>query len=119
MNEREIAATMAWLVGSGLAGMSESDLLHGFCKRCEEADLQLSRALAIVDTLHPIYEGRVFRWRNDGVTEEAVVEYGRTTEGEPAESWRRSVFYHLLTHGGTELRRRIGSANPPSFCSSR
>ena len=52
-------------------GASEPDLLHGFCLRCREAGLDLSRALTIIDTLHPVYEGRVFRWRNDGVAEDS------------------------------------------------
>ena len=58
---------------------------------------------------------RVFRWRNDDVEEEAVTEYGRTTEGGAAESWQRSPFYHLLQTGGEELRRRIGFGEPADF----
>jgi adenylate cyclase len=98
----------AWLVERGLAGAVETELLDGFCERCRAAGLDLSRALIIIDTLHPTYEGRAFRWRSDGLQESPVVEYGRTTEGEAAASWQRSPFYHLLNSGEDELRRRLG-----------
>ena len=52
---------------------------------------------------------RVFRWRNDDVEEEATIaSTAAATEGDAAESWQRSPFFHLLQSGGEELRRRIG-----------
>jgi hypothetical protein len=27
----------------------------------------LSRALSFIDTLHPVHEGRIYRWRDDSV----------------------------------------------------
>jgi adenylate cyclase len=80
----EIDGIAAWLVNRGLAGCSETDLLHGFCERCCAAGIDLSRAIAIIDTLHPIYEGRAFRWRNDGIEESFIVEYESTREGDAA-----------------------------------
>ena len=115
MHERDIDAIAAWLVAQGLAGASEPDLMQGFCERCRDAGLDLSRALAIIDTLHPVYEGRAFRWRNDGVAENAVVEYGRSTEGEAAVTWQQSPFYHLQSTGSDELRCRIGCGDPIHF----
>ena len=61
----------------------------------------------MIDTLHPVYEGRAFRWRNDGVEESAVVEYGRTNTGEAAANWQRSPFYHLLTTGADVHARAL------------
>lgn len=90
----------AWLVDSGLKGANETDLLHGFCDQCDAMGLPLSRALVLIDTLHPVYEGRAFRWRNDGIVETVVVEYGRTTEGDAAVQWQQNVFYHMLNGGG-------------------
>ncbi len=107
MTDSDIEAIAAWLVECGLSGVAETELVHGFCARCNAAGLPLGRALTIIDTLHPIYEGRAFRWRNDGVEESAMVEYGRTTEGEAAAEWQRSVFYHLISSGRGELRRRL------------
>ena len=105
----------SWLVGAGLAGASEIEALHGFCDRCRSAGIPLSRATMIVDTLHPVHEGRVFRWRVDDVELPAVVEYGPTNVGEAAASWQRSPFYHLIQTAGSELRRRIGADDPEDF----
>src|SRR5271166_6078560 len=104
MNDIEIRRTTEWLIESGLRGMTEIELLQQFCERSVRAGLNLSRAAVIIDTLHPIYEGRAFRWRNDGVEESSLFEYGRTNEGEAAVNWHQTVFYHLLITGGDELR---------------
>ena len=115
MQDSDIDALITWLIKKGLAGASETALLDGFCVRCRTAGLDLARGLTIIDTLHPIYEGRVFRWRNDGVEESAVIEFGRTNEGEAAENWQRSPFFHLLTSGDEELRLRLGSDEAARF----
>jgi adenylate cyclase len=115
MNPHEIEAIASWVVAQGLAGTTEKALLDGFCERCRAAGIELSRAVAIIDTLHPIYEGRAFRWRNDGIEEEAIVEYRSTSTGEAAENWRRSAFYYLMSTGADEVRRRIGLGDPADF----
>jgi adenylate cyclase len=115
VRDADVDRIAAWLIERGLAGGSEAELLHGFCARCCEAGLQLSRAAAIIDTLHPIYEGRAFRWRNDGVPEDVVVEYGSTDEGEAAATWQQSPLYRLWSTGEDELRRRIGPEEPAEF----
>ena len=116
MDNAQIDAIAAWLIDRGLAGEVETELLNGFCSRCGAAGLFLSRAITIIDTLHPIYEGRAFRWRNDGIKEDAVIEYGRTNQGgTAAANWQSSVFYHLLTTGRDELHRRLGPNDPLDF----
>ena len=62
VNEAFFAELSAWLAQAGLAGMSETDIVSGFCDRCVAAGLPLARALMIIDTLHPVHEGRLFRW---------------------------------------------------------
>ncbi len=101
------------VVRQGLAGAGEHALLSAFCERCEQAGLDLSSAAAVIDTLHPIWEGRAFFWRNDGVEEEPMIEYGSTSTGEEAERWRRSAFYHLLTTSDDEVRRNL--SDPADF----
>ncbi len=32
-----------WLVSQGLTGLPENDLIRGFCERCREGGLDLSR----------------------------------------------------------------------------
>jgi adenylate cyclase len=113
MTEDDIERISASIIRRGLAGHSEVALLHGFCADCVAAGLDLTIAAAVIDTLHPIHEGRAFHWRADGAIEQEMSEYSSTTYSE--ENWRRSVFYHLLNHGGDELRRRIGDNQPRDF----
>lgn len=115
MKAADIDRIADWIVRRGLKGMEEVDLLREFCEKCNAAGLPIARALVVIDTLHPVHEGTVFRWRNDDVEEKAATQYGRTTEGAAAESWQRSPFYHLLQTGGEELRRRIGFGEPSDF----
>jgi len=97
------APVRPWLVSQGLTGLPENDLVRGFCERCRAGGLDLSRATVFIDTLHPIFEGRGFRW-NDTETDEAdTFEYGPTGEGDAAQNWRRSVFHHMLENGHDEM----------------
>ena len=115
MKSADIDRIADWIVRRGLEGAQETDLLIKFCEDCNAAGLPLARALVVIDTLHPVHEGTVFRWRNDDVEENAATQYGRTTEGEAAASWQRSPFYHLLQTGGEEMRRRIAFGDPIDF----
>jgi adenylate cyclase len=94
---------MNWLVSQGLEGLPENDLIRGFCERCRAEGLDLSRAMVFIDTLHPIFEGRGFRWNDTTTNESDTFEYGSTEQGENAQNWRRSVFYHMLENGQQEL----------------
>jgi len=95
---------MNWLVSQGLTGLPENDLIRGFCERCRAEGLDLSRGLVFIDTLHPIFEGRGFRWNDTETNESDVFEYGSTNEGDAAQNWRRSTFFHMLEHGHDELQ---------------
>jgi adenylate cyclase len=99
---------MNWLVSQGLSGLPENDLIRGFCERCRAAGLELSRGLVVIDTLHPIFEGRGFRWNDTQTNESDSFEYGSTSAGDAAQNWRRSTFYHMLEHGHDELRIDLG-----------
>jgi len=94
-----------WLTSQGLTGLSENDLVRGFCERCCAAGLDLSRSLIFIDTLHPIFEGRGFRWNDSDTNERDSFEYGPT--GDNDEAWRRSVFFHMLEQGHDELRLEL------------
>src|ERR1700743_1977589 len=90
---------MNWLVSQGLTGLAENDLIRGFCERCNAAGLGLSRGLVFIDTLHPIVEGRGFRWTYTETNESDRFEYGSSSEGVAAQNWRRSPFHHMLENG--------------------
>src|SRR5258708_20734165 len=95
---------MNWLVSQGLTGLAERDLVRGFCERCRAEGLHLSRGLVFIDTLHPIFEGRGFRWSDTKTNESDSFEYGSTSEGDAARNWRRSTFHHMLENGHDELK---------------
>jgi adenylate cyclase len=104
----------AWVTEAGLAGAPELDLLRGFCERAVAAGLPISRAQIIVDTLHPVHEGRVFRWRSNRTGE--VVEYGRSSENEEvADKWRQSPFYHLTQSDESHLRCKLSDGELAPF----
>jgi adenylate cyclase len=108
-----------WLVSHSLTGLPENDLLRGFCERCRAGGLDLSRSLVVIDTLHPVFEGRGIQWNQAATNERDVFEYGPTgdDESEAAENWRRSIFYHMLERGHDEIR--IDLADPASLNFSR
>src|ERR1700737_5577870 len=97
-----------WLVTQGLRGLPENDLIRGFCQRGRAEGIDLSRGLVFIDTLHPIFEGRGFRWTDTQTNESDSFEYGSTSAGDAALNWRRSTFFHMLEHGHDELRLDLG-----------
>jgi adenylate cyclase len=105
------SALITWLTEKTLAGVSETDIVGGFCERLALAGVPVARAVVLVDTLHPIYEGRAFRW-STGTDQAEMLEYGRTREGEPAAAWQRTPLYHLVETNQTVLRRRLTAAIP-------
>ncbi|MGO4526466.1 adenylate/guanylate cyclase domain-containing protein [Microvirga sp. 2MCAF35] len=117
MDKTQAAHIAKWVTEAGLTGMSELELLRGFCTRLAQEELPVCRVNLIIDTLHPIHEGRVFRWhRDDQDSLNPITEYGRTNvEGQAAENWRRSTFYHLWASGEDFLRRRIGPGQIEDF----
>src|SRR5438105_9235851 len=94
---------MNWLVSQGLTGLPENEVLRGFCERCRAEGLDLSRGLVFIDTLHPIYEGRGFRWNDRPSNEGDTFEYRSSADGDAAKNWRRSAFHHMMENGHDEL----------------
>src|SRR5258706_15254362 len=104
MKQEFFAELSAWLAQAGLAGVPETDIVKGFCERCVSAGLPLGRGQVIIDTLHPVHEGRLFRWGHKA-EDRVQLEYGRTTPdaGSPADAggeraqaaarWQASPFY--------------------------
>jgi adenylate cyclase len=126
MNEAFFAEVSAWLTQAGLAGMPETDIVNGFCERCVAAGLPLSRSIVLIDTLHPVHEGQLFRWGHSA-NEAPSLEYGRTNPATlaatradaetvaAANRWQQSPFYRMLQRGESLLRRRLTPASEADF----
>ncbi|HEX5319383.1 MAG TPA: adenylate/guanylate cyclase domain-containing protein [Stellaceae bacterium] len=110
-----LSAIADWVTKAGLAGKSEAELLDGFCRRAQNAGLPVARGAVIVDTLHPIHEGRAFRWSRDAAGGPETIEYGPTTEGAAAANWQASALYRLLQTGGSVLRIPLAAGSPIEF----
>lgn len=122
MQDPRVGALAGWLTEAGLAGMAETDMLAGLCERLTALGMSIGRAVVVIDTLHPIHEGRMFAWHRDRRSAE-ITEYGRSDETEEiAARWRQSAFYHLLQTGEPYLRRRLtpeGESEFPHFVDLR
>jgi adenylate cyclase len=114
MRETDIPEIAAWIAKAGLVGRTDVDVVDGFCARAVALGLPLARALLLIDTLHPVYEGRAFRWER-GEAKASLVDYGSSTEGAGAERWRASPFYRLVSSGETLLRRRVNADSVVEF----
>jgi adenylate cyclase len=107
MQQEKLAELTAWITKTGLAGQPETEMMSEFCARALAAGLPVAEAIVVVDTLHPQYEGHAIRWRRDREEQVVRTEYGRTNEGEAAENYRRSPYFHLLQSGEPMMRRRL------------
>lgn len=119
MNDRDLHEINLWLSQEGYRGTDEADLITGFCELCNAKGLPIDRVLAIIDTLHPDFEGRAFHWESTGPVPDAVREYEASTEGSALESWRASVFYHLMTGDIDEIHRPFVRGAPTDFSNMR
>ena len=110
MGSKAVAELGYRITKAGLAGATEEELLRDFAQGAVAAGLGISRAILIVDTLHPVHEGRVFHWKEREPDAVAMTEYGRTNRGgEMQDNWQRSPFYRMLQSGQSELRIRLSN----------
>jgi adenylate cyclase len=112
MDNDQSADLTAWITEAGLAGLSEAATLTGFCERALALGLPLTRANVVIDTLHPIYEGRAFTWKRDR-KKTVLTEFGRSDD--QSDLWERSPFYRLELAGESLLRRRLSAETEAEF----
>ena len=112
MDNDQFAELTAWITEAGLAGQDETATLTGFCERALALGLPLARANVVIDTLHPIYEGRAFTWTQKS-KETHLTEFGRSDER--LDLWERSPFYRLELSGESFLRRRLNAETEGEF----
>ncbi|PDT80667.1 adenylate/guanylate cyclase domain-containing protein [Sinorhizobium sp. BJ1] len=107
MKDQVIRDIVLWMSDEGIRGLKEQDLLAGFCDQCHAAGIHVDRALGLIDTLHPEFEGRAFQWNSESDEVPDVLHYGSTSGGEAQENWQRSVFFQMLQENETEHRVRL------------
>ena len=78
----------------------------------------MSRGIVFIDTLHPIFEGRGFRWNDVETNEATTFDYGSTGEGDAAQNWRRSTHYHMLERGLDEMLIDLAESGSLDFARS-
>jgi adenylate cyclase len=112
MKDSQVDQLVTWITEAGLAGLAESAILTGVCERLMHCGVPLARANVVIDTLHPVYQGRAFTWKREKM-ETRLSEFGRSDEGE--DRWERSPFYRLEISGEQLLRRRLTAATASEF----
>jgi adenylate cyclase len=112
MKDSQVDQLVTWITEAGLSGLAESAILTGVCERLLACGVPLARANVVIDTLHPVYQGRAFTWKRDKM-ETHLSEFGRSDEGE--DRWERSPFFRLEVSGEQLLRRRLTAANISEF----
>ena len=112
MTEPQFTELCAWITEAGLAGRSEADALEGFCARVIDLGVPLARVNIVIDTLHPVYEGRAFVWKCK-TRKTSLSEFGRSSEA--SRRWENSPFYYLETNDARMLRRRLTPESEKEF----
>jgi adenylate cyclase len=112
MKDSQVDRLVAWITEAGLAGLDESAILTGLCDHLSTAGVPLARANVVIDTLHPVYQGRAFTWKRENM-ETSLTEYGRSQERK--DRWERSPFYRLELSGEQILKRRLTAETIPEF----
>ena len=115
MDSSAIADMQSWLSVEAIEGADNAAIFEEFCGRCARHGLAISYGVALVDTLHPEFEGHAFLWDSRGEVEAPVQQYASSQSGRGREVWETSVFSHLLVTGGTELRREFAKGAPRDF----
>ena len=112
MKDSQVDQLVTWITEAGLSGLGESAILTGVCERLLACGAPLARANIVIDTLHPVYQGRAFTWKREKMAT-MLSEFGRSDAGE--DRWERSPFYHLELTGEQLLRRRLTAETIPEF----
>jgi adenylate cyclase len=112
MNDTQFAELAAWVTEAGLAGQSETATLDGFCERALELGVPLARANVVIDTLHPVYEGRAFVWKR-ATRNTSLTEFGRGSVN--LQRWENSPYFSLEQGGESMLRRRLTQETEKEF----
>ena len=100
-----------WIERTALRDASSQALIAGLGARLGAAGIPLSRMTAMVDTLHPVHEGSVFRWV-DGEEGATTFIYER---GYDVAAWQATAYYHLDRTGLPAYRERLAPGREPDL----
>lgn len=117
MDSASIDAIFDWLALQALAGADEATLVLSFAERCIAAGFPITRGLALIDTLHPLYEGRVILWEDDFASFREVEFQPVRNDAKQWEDWQRSPFFHMLRDGRTVMRCRLAHGETEGYSS--
>ncbi|HEY2986240.1 MAG TPA: adenylate/guanylate cyclase domain-containing protein [Candidatus Binatia bacterium] len=112
MNSEQFTELAAWITEAGLAGYDESAILNGFCERALALNMPLARGNVVIDTLHPVYQGRAFTWNRE-TRATRLTEFGRSDDN--LGRWERSPYYRLELSGAPLIRLRVTAATVAEF----
>ena len=74
--------------------------------------MPLARANVVIDTLHPVYEGRAFVWKR-ATRNTSLTEFGRGNVN--LQRWENSPYFYLEQVGESMLRRRLTQETEKEF----
>lgn len=100
-----------WIERTALRDASSQALIAGLAKRFCAAGIPLSRMTALVDTLHPVHEGSVYRWV-DGEEGATTLNYGRDYD---IAGWQATAYYYLERTGLPAYRERLYPGKAPEL----
>ncbi len=105
----KLAAVTDWLADAGLRSLSLDDIVDGFARRLNEADVPVARVFAGTNTLHPMVRVRSLIWdRAMGLA--TRFEFRHVDIDAPI--LRQSPFDPMLRHGIAERRYDLTSPKP-------
>lgn len=100
-----------WIEHTALRGVASEALIAGLAERLRGAGIPLSRMTAMVDTLHPVHEGSVYRWV-EGEEGATTFTYGRDYD---VAGWQATAYYHLDRTGLPAYRERLHPDQAPEL----
>ncbi len=106
MDDRHVIEITAWLMQSGLKGMSEADLLAGFCERCRANGMPIERSVAVDGYAPSDLRGACVPLGRVGSTSSAF----RTMASPARAISRKTGFAPLSTIWKSRTRTRCGGA---------
>lgn len=96
------AGIQEWALTAGLEGLSQAELVTGYCERLVACGLPVWRASVGADTLHPLIDAQGHRWiAGEGLRVEF---FPRLTLREQNDEWRLSTWKWMLDKGAVENR---------------